>query len=188
MGSTSMGSDFEELLSLFIARDVRFLVVGGYALGGHVPMRATKDIDLWVEATRENAERVWRLLAEFGVPLGAIRPDDLMQAGPWLQFGVPPNRVDILTAADGLEFGPAWERRVLRKLGRVSVPVLSLDDLIHNRRVVGRPRDLADVDVLERRRAEDAGEGRVSERSESRRRGTRPVTATRRRKAPRRRS
>jgi hypothetical protein len=189
MGSMSMDSNFEELLSLFIARGVRFLVVGGYAYSSHGTPRGTKDLDLWVEPTTENAKRTWRALAEFGMALGDIKARDLAKRGPWLQFGRAPKRVDILTAVDGLDFAGAWERRVFRPFGRVSAPVLSIDDLIHNKRIVGRPRDLADVAVLERRRAEDAGEGRVSERSESQRRGrTRRVTATRRRKAPRRRS
>ena len=188
MGSTSMGSDFEELLSLFIARGVRFLVVGGYAVGSHVPMRPTKDLDLWVDTGVENAERTWRALAEFGLPLGSIRPTDLIKAGPWLQFGVAPNRVDILTAVDGLDFEGAWERRVLRTLGRVTVPVLSIDDLIRNKRVVGRHQDLADAERLERRRAEDSGEGRVSDRTAAPRRKRRRAAVASRRAKKRRRS
>lgn len=181
MGSTSMHSDFEDLLSLFIRRGVRFLVVGGYAFGSHAPQRATKDLDVWIDATPENARCAWRALAEFGMPLGAITPEDLARPGPWLQFGIPPTRVDILTAVDGLDFAGAWRRHVVRTLGRVDVPVLSIDDLIHNKRFVGRHRDLADVEILERRRAQDRGEGSVSESAP---RGRRPA---RRKSAPRRR-
>ena len=104
------------------------------------------------------------------MPLGSIRPADLTKAGPWLQFGVAPNRVDVLTAVDALDFDGAWERRVLRALGRVTVPVLAIDDLIRNKRAVGRHQDLADAERLERRRAEGSGGGRVSERARSRRR------------------
>jgi hypothetical protein len=178
-------SNFEELLSLFIARGVRFLVVGGYAVGSHVSLRPTKDLDLWVDTTPENAVKTWRALAEFGMPLEKITPQDLETPGPWLTFGRAPTRVDILTAVDGLVFADAWERRVVRPLGHVTVPVLSIDDLITNKRRVGRLQDLADVENLERRRAEQSGEGRVSDATAKRRRpkSKRPV----RRKTARRR-
>ena len=165
-----MDSNFEELLSLFIQRGVRFVVVGGYAVGSHVSLRPTKDLDLWIDPTPENAKRTWRALAEFGMPLGSITPDDIATPGPWLQFGVPPTRVDNLTSVDGLDFAGAWENRVMRSLGRVSAPVLGIDDLIRNKRLVGRPQDLVDLANLERRRAEDRGEGGVSEPAVKRRR------------------
>jgi hypothetical protein len=186
MGSTSIDSNFEELLSLFIARGVRFLVVGGYAFGSHATPRATKDLDLWVDATPENAATTWRALAEFGMPLEKITPHDLETPGPWLVFGRAPTRVDILTAVDGIEFADAWRRRVQRSFGRVTAPVLSLDDLIANTRCVGRPRDLLDVDELERRRAENVGEGRVSDVS-ARRRARRPTSKRPARRKPARR-
>lgn len=182
-----MHSDFEELLSLFIARGVRFLVVGGYAFGSHAPRRATKDLDVWIDATPENAAVTWRALADFGMPLGSITAKDLERPGPWLQFGIPPKRVDILTAVDDLDFAGAWDRRVVRPLGRVGVPVLSIDDLIANKRAVGRLQDLADVEILERRRAEASGEGRVSEKAAApRRKKRRAKSAARVRKAARR--
>lgn len=176
----SIDSNFEELLSLFTARGVRFLVVGGYAVGSHVSLRPTKDLDLWVDATPENAVRTWRALAEFGMPLGKIKPEDLATPGPWLVFGIAPKRIDILTAVEGLDFADAWERRVHRPLGAVTAPVLSIDDLIVNKRLVGRLQDLADVENLERRRAEDRGEGRVSDVSGApRRRRAKKAAATR---------
>jgi hypothetical protein len=89
--------------------------------------------------------------------------------------------VDILTTVDGLEFAACWERRVLRELGRASVPVLSIDDLIRNKKQVGRKQDLADVENLERRRAQDSGEGRVSEKGVDPRRRRRRKAAVRRR-------
>jgi len=185
MESMSIDSNFEELLSLFIARGVRFLVVGGYAFGSHATPRGTKDLDLWVDATPENAAKTWRALAEFGMPLEKITPQDLEKPGPWLVFGRAPTRVDILTAVDGLVFADAWGRRVDRPFGAVTAPVLSMDDLIANKRRVGRPRDVLDVEELERRRAENAREGRVSDVTAKPRR-KRPArgVAARRRKAP----
>ncbi len=189
MGSMSIDTNFEELLSLFTARGVRFLVVGGYAFGSHATPRGTKDLDLWVEATPANAARTWCALAEFGMPLGKITPSDLETPGPWLVFGRAPKRIDVLTAVEGLEFAGAWERRVLRAFGAVMAPVLSIDDLIHNKRVVGRLQDLADVENLERRRAEDRGEGRVRDATATprRKRSARGATARRRKAKPRKR-
>jgi hypothetical protein len=189
MGSMSIDSSFEDLLSLFIARGVRFLVVGGYAFGSHTTARATKDLDLWIDATPANADKTWCALAEFGLPLGSIAAADLATPGPWLQFGVPPTRVDILTAIDGVEFADAWDQRVQRTFGRVPAPVIGIDDLIRNKKLVGRPRDLVDVKELERRRALDEGEGRVSEKAAAaRRKRPRPKTVPRRRKAAARRT
>lgn len=170
MDSMSIDSNFEDLLSLFIAHGVEFLVVGGYAFGSHATPRATKDLDLWINATPVNAGRACRALTEFGMPIGAITAKDLETPGPWLQFGRAPKRVDILTSVDGLDFADAWERRVLRGFGRVATPVLSIDDLILNKRKVGRPQDLLDVKNLERRRAEDGGAGAVSDRPPPKRR------------------
>ena len=181
MGSMSIDTNFEELLSLFTARGVRFLVVGGYAVGSHATFRATKDLDLWSEPTPDNAKRTWRALAEFGMPLGKITPADLEQPGPWLTFGIAPTRVDILTAVDGLVFADAWERRVTRTFGRTTAPVLSIDDLIANKRRVGRKQDLADVENLERRRDDDRGDGAVAEPAPVRRR-TRRAAGTRARR------
>lgn len=172
MESTSIDSNFEELLSAFIAGGVRFLVVGGYAVSSHGVPRSTKDIDLWVEPTLANARRVWTALATFGMPLVGIRPEDLAAPGPWLQFGRVPKRVDVLTSIAGLEFADAWGRHVVRRFGKIDVPLLSLDDLIHNKRTVGRTQDLADAEKLEALRGGEqdvGGAGRVSERAAPRR-------------------
>jgi hypothetical protein len=116
------------------------------------------------------------------MPMRGIEPEDLAEPGPWIQFGAPPTRVDILTAVDGLEFADAWSRRVARPFGRVTAPVLCLDDLITNKRSAGRPQDILDAENLERRRAEEAGGGRVSEEAPQPRRrrpAKRPWTSTR---------
>src|SRR5262245_39144993 len=186
MGSMSIDSNFEDLLSLFIARGVRFLVVGGYAVGSHTVPRVTKDLDVWIDAAPDNSEITWRALAEFGMPLGNITPKDLETPGPWLVFGIAPKRIDILTAVDGLRFADAWERRVHRPFGAVTTPVLCIDDLITNKRRVGRLQDLADVENLERRRAELGGEGRVSDVSSKPRR-RRPAKRAPARARPRKR-
>jgi hypothetical protein len=180
----SINSDFEDLLSAFVGAGVRFLVVGGYAFAFHATPRYTRDIDLWIEATPENARRAWAALHGFGAPLAGLSQADLATPGTIVSFGREPARVDLLTHVDGVDFGAAWKRRASMTYGRVSgVPVISEPDLIASKRTAARARDLADVEDLERRarlrRERGDGAGRVSERS--------PGVPRRRAKAARRR-
>jgi hypothetical protein len=139
-------------LAAFAAHDVRFLVVGAYAVTFHTRPRFTKDLDLWVEATATNALRVIAALAAFGAPLAAhgVSATDLQRPGVVYQLGMPPNRVDILTTVDGLDFASCWSRRVSATYGDVPVHYLAKADLIANKRKVARPQDLEDVRALER--------------------------------------
>jgi hypothetical protein len=124
-------------------------VVGAHALAAHGHIRATKDLDVWVHATHENATRAYRALAAFGAPLHDLTEADLATPGTIFQIGVPPVRVDVITAIDGVEFGDAWPERVEATLGGLSVPVLSRQHLVQNKRAADRPQDRADVDWLE---------------------------------------
>jgi hypothetical protein len=146
-----MNRDFVEMLSVLNAEGVEYLVVGAHALAAHGHPRATGDLDVWVRPSAGNAARVWKALARFGAPLRELRPADLEAPGLVFQIGVVPCRVDVLTSVDGVEFAAAWPRRLRAQLGEVEVAVLGRDDLIANKRAVGRPQDLADVAALERR-------------------------------------
>jgi hypothetical protein len=145
--------DFSDLLSAFDVHEVRCLLVGGYAYSFHARPRYTKDLDLWIDPERENAQRVWRALAEFGAPLSEVTPDDFARSGTVFQIGQAPNRVDLLTHVDGLEFGSAWEHRVASVYAGIPIQVIGREDLIANKRAVGRLQDLADVEDLERFRS-----------------------------------
>ena len=143
-----MNSDFNDLLKLMDQFQVRFLVVGGYAVIRHTEPRFTKDLDLWIGATAENAERCFRALASFGAPLAGLGPLDFTQQGYIYQMGVPPFRVDILMSLRGLSFEQAWQRRDVETIDGVSIPFLSKDDLIESKLAAGRPQDLLDVESL----------------------------------------
>ena len=145
-----MNSDFRDLLSEFNAADVRYLVVGGYAFFFHAVPRYTKDLDLWVEPTEENAQRVITALGRFGAPLNDLSVADLSRPGITFQMGLPPNRIDILTEVTALSFAEAWDRRAATRYGDQQMWVLAKGDLIANKRAVGRPRDLEDVSELEK--------------------------------------
>lgn len=144
-----MNEDFLELLSSLLAADAKFLVIGAYAVGIHGRPRATKDLDVWVEASKENAERVFRALRQFGAPLGDLVESDLEQVGTGFKMGIPPRRIDILTKIEGITFAEAWPNRIEAEFASgVRCPVIGLADIITNKRSAGRPQDLADVSVL----------------------------------------
>ena len=144
--------DFSDLLAAFAAHDVRALVVGAYAVTFHTRPRFTKDLDVWVEPTAANAANLVAALAAFGAPLHAhgVTAADFTRPGVVYQLGVVPNRIDVLTSVDGLDFAQCWPRRVAASYGAVPVAYLGKDDLIVNKRTVGRPQDLEDVRALER--------------------------------------
>jgi hypothetical protein len=144
-----VNQDFVDLLRAFAAADVRFLVVGAYALALHGRPRATGDLDLWVEASAENAPRVMRALAAFGAPLADVNPQDFERPGVVYQIGVPPGRIDILTDLTGVSFAEAWAGRMRRPFGDVDVDFIGLAAFIRNKRAIGRAKDLADIEGLE---------------------------------------
>ena len=144
-----MNQDFIDLLNAFTVADVRFLVVGAYALAVHGRPRATGDLDLWVEPSDENAVKVVRALAAFGAPLSGVSAADFSTPGVVYQIGVAPGRVDVLTELSGLTFAEAWDSRVRRPFGSIEVDVIGRDAFVKNKRATGRARDLADIDGLE---------------------------------------
>lgn len=149
-----MNEDYHDILTALVAEQVRFLIVGAHALAVHGYPRATVDIDIWIAPSAENADRVWRALAAFGAPLGdlGISQRDLSRPDVVVQFGLPPNRIDVLTGVSGLTFDEAWPRRVEEPVEGVRVPVLGRDDLLTNKRASGRDKDRADAKGLEGKR------------------------------------
>jgi hypothetical protein len=144
-----LNPDFRDLLSAFIDANVEFLVVGGYAMAVHRLPRATKDLDLWVKPSADNASRVLKALDVFGAPRHGLTETDLQTAGTIYQVGVPPNRVDLITVVDGVRFEDAWRDRASVEIEGLTIPVIGRVQLILNKRTVGRPQDLLDADLLE---------------------------------------
>jgi hypothetical protein len=144
-----MNQDFVDLLRSFIAHDVRFLVVGAYALAVHGRPRATGDMDVWVDASTENAARITRALAAFGAPMRDLTEADFATPGVVYQMGLPPGRIDVLTQLTGLTFAEAWPGRVERQLENMSVPVIGREAFIRNKKATGRAKDLGDLEDLE---------------------------------------
>lgn len=140
------------MFAAFVARDVRFVIVGGYAVAFHGHPRFTKAVDFLVASDPENAARVFAALSDFGAPMTDLRVEDFTDRESAFQIGLPPNRVDVLTAITGVDFDAAWATRVPSHYGDVEVAYIGLETLLGAKRAAGRPQDLVDGDELERRR------------------------------------
>lgn len=144
-----VNSDFTELLNLFNANSVKYLVIGGYALIQYAEPRYTKDLDLWVSTDPANATVVFQALRNFGAPLEGMTENDFAEDGYFYQMGMPPVRVDILMGIPGIKFKDAWENRTEVHFDTVPVSFIGKEDLIIAKRAAGRPQDLIDVAMLE---------------------------------------
>ncbi len=144
-----LDQDFNEFVQLLLANDVRFLIIGGYALAAHGAPRYTGDLDTWLWVNSDNADRVLVVLESFGFGSLNITREDLLLPNTVIQLGYPPHRIDLLTGIDGVGFDEAWNRRVEFEVNGRQVPFISREDLITNKRAVARPQDLADVAKLE---------------------------------------
>lgn len=140
--------DFRDLLSAFNEEKVEYLIVGAQAYTFYAEPRYTKDMDIWVRPSPENALRVFRALAKFGAPLRDITPKDFADPNIVYQIGVEPIRVDIIMGVSGVDFDSAYANRVESTYGGVPIHILGKQDLIRSKRAAGRPQDLLDLDRL----------------------------------------
>lgn len=148
--------DFSEFIGCCVEREVRFLVVGGYALAAHGHPRFTKDLDIWIWIDPGNARRLVVALADFGFGSLGLTEADFVEPGVVVQLGQAPKRIDLLTSIDGVTFDDCWPARVQIDIGGLSVPVIDAGHLVVNKRASGRLQDLADVEALS---GEGAGPG-----------------------------
>ena len=147
MGGTT--KDFEELFTLLATHGVKAVIVGAHAVAFHAKPRYTKDLDVLVEAEAGNATRLVRALEEFGFSGLGITPADFAHPGMILQLGHPPNRIDLMTAIDGVTFDEVWAGRIRGAYGNIPVDFIGRAELIRNKRASARPQDLADLGWLE---------------------------------------
>ena len=143
-----LNSDYKDMLQVLLDHGVKFLLVGAYALGAHGFPRATGDIDIWVEPSGENSARVYRSMVAFGAPLHEIDEATFATPGIVFQIGVAPRRIDIITTISGVGFTEAYEHSQIVEIEGMRIPILSLDDLIRNKRATGRDKDRLDADRL----------------------------------------
>ena len=148
-GTLILDPSFSGFFASLHARRVRFLIVGGYAVGMHGHPRYTADLDIWLGADEANARALLGALEDFGFADLDLTIDDFLTPEHVVQLGYPPLRIDLLTSIDGVGFVEAYERRVEVLLGDLRVPVIALDDLRRNKQATGRAQDLADLEALE---------------------------------------
>jgi hypothetical protein len=149
-----LSPDFNAFIDVCSRHGVRFIIVGGYALAAHGHARTTKDLDVFVEATPDNAVVLMAALSEFGFGGIGLEASDFSEPGAVIQLGYPPVRIDLLTALDGVSFAEAFEHHIEAPVDGRLVPFIGRAQLIANKEATGRLQDLADV---ERLRSDDVG-------------------------------
>ncbi|MFC2158206.1 DUF6036 family nucleotidyltransferase [Acidobacteriota bacterium] len=142
--------DFREFIALLNRHDVRYLIIGGFAYSFYAEPRYTKDIDILIDISPENAERLMKALKDFGFADTALSQKDFLEPGQVIQLGVAPVRIDILTSIKGIDFMNLWENRAAGRYGDIGVHFISKNDLIRIKRVSGRNQDIADIEKLEK--------------------------------------
>lgn len=140
--------DFEELLRLFNKHRVHYCIVGAFALGFHALPRYTKDLDLLVEPTEKNGERIVQALKDFGFGSLNITPKDFAKTGRFIQLGYEPVRVDVTTSIEGVSFQEVWKNKKKGMLGHAKVFFIGVDELVKNKKKAGRQQDIADLEIL----------------------------------------
>jgi predicted nucleotidyltransferase len=144
-----LNQDFKEFIQSLNDNQVRYLVIGGYAVALHGYPRYTKDIDIWIEMSPVNAANMVKALEQFGFGSLGLQTSDFLEPDQIIQLGYPPNRIDLMTTPPGVEFESCYASRIEIQLDEVSVNFIDLDNLKRNKRAAGRLQDLADLENLE---------------------------------------
>lgn len=143
-----LNKDFREFIELLNANGVKYLIVGGYAVGFHGYPRYTKDLDIWMLVSEENAAHVLAALGQFGFGSMGLTLDDFMNPENFIQLGYPPNRIDLVMSCDGVEFESAYQSKITIEVEDLKINFIDLKNLRLNKLASGRPQDLADLDNL----------------------------------------
>ena len=141
--------NFKEFIQLLNKNRVKYLIVGGYAVALHGHPRYTKDLDIWIYVDTDNAVRLITTLNEFGFSSLDLASNDFMTFGNVVQLGSPPNRIDLLTSVDGVEFKSCYESKFEVEIEGIRINFINLEDLKKNKKASGRHQDLADLENLE---------------------------------------
>ena len=143
-----LNKDFRAFIELLNQNDVKYLIVGGYAVGFHGYPRYTKDLDIWVWVDPQNAESLIKSLNQFGFSQSGLEIQDFLEIGQFVQLGQPPNRIDLITSCDGLDFESCYPLKVQVDMQGILVSFIDYESLLINKRATARPQDWADIDNL----------------------------------------
>jgi hypothetical protein len=144
-----LSKDFKEFIELLNENKVGYLVVGGYAVAFHGHPRYTKDLDVWIELSPDNANKILEALKKFGFGSLGLKPDDFLKSDQIIQLGYPPNQIDILTTLKDLKFEECYKARIKVGIQGLHINFIDIENLKKNKRATGRPQDLADAENLE---------------------------------------
>jgi predicted nucleotidyltransferase len=148
MANTQLPPDFKDFLSLLNENRVKYLLIGGYAVGYHGYPRNTADMDVWIGVDSDTAEKMVKVMVGFGFEENTVTPDVFLNRDGVIRMGVPPLRLEILMQISGVDFDSCYERRVNAAIDGVKVSIISLQDLRENKRASGRFKDLSDLEHL----------------------------------------
>jgi hypothetical protein len=144
-----LNQDFQEFIQSLNDNQVRYLVVGGYAVALHGHPRYTKDIDVWIEISPDNAKKMVKALDQFGFTSLGLKEEDFLVPDQIIQLGYPPSRIDVISSLEGVDFETCYAARVEVVIDSTSVNFIDLENLKKNKRAAGRPQDLADLEHLQ---------------------------------------
>ena len=149
MATIQLPPDFKEFLRLLNSENVEYLLVGGYAVGCYGYPRATGDMDVWIAVSPTNAAAMVRVLRSFGFAADTVSVQSFLAQDKVIRMGIPPVRIDLITRVEGVDFANCFTHRTTEMLDGVEINLISLDDLKANKRAMGRPKDLDDLDHLQ---------------------------------------
>jgi len=144
-----LNQDFKEFIQSLNDNQVRYLVIGGYAVAFHGHPRYTKDMDVWIAMKPDNAAKMVKALEQFGFGSLGLRAEDFLVPDQIIQLGYAPSRIDLLTTLEGVEFENCYASRVEVEIDEIKANFIDLDNLKRNKKATGRHQDLADLENLE---------------------------------------
>ncbi|NOY07831.1 MAG: hypothetical protein GXP33_03200 [Spirochaetes bacterium] len=140
--------DFRVFLKLFNSKKIKYLLIGGYAVGYYGYPRATADMDIWVAISKRNAEKITEAIKDFGINTPDLNEDIFLEPGKIIRMGYPPIRIEILTEISGVNFEQCYTRHEEIKIDGIKVKIISFEDLLINKKASGRHKDLNDLENL----------------------------------------
>jgi hypothetical protein len=148
MAKLELHPDFKDFLRLLNYHNVRYLLVGGYAVGYHGYPRATGDMDIWIELSEPNSKKVAAAFHDFGVPVEDLSEKIFLEMNKIIRMGVPPVRLEVITSASGVDFNECYSNREVVEIEGIQINLISLQDLKKNKIAAGRHKDLEDIEHL----------------------------------------
>lgn len=151
-----LSQDFKEFLELLRKNNVKYLIVGGYAVNFYGYSRYTKDLDIWIWIKKQNIHSLLKSLKEFGFGSLNLNPNDFSDPNNIIQLGFPPYRIDIITDVNEMNFEICYKNRKIFTVNDIEINIISINDLINAKKISGRLQDLADAEFLEKIKANNS--------------------------------